>query len=88
MLWHVVAIEAVIGDTSPRDLTNKLARRISNSLGHTDEQRKELRESFSRLYAYRSHMIHGSSTSFGVDKGQLALARNLATQCVTWSLLF
>lgn len=58
LLWHVVAIDAVLGDDG-RGQTKRLERRISNILGTSEVERESWLERFDTLYRFRVHSFTG-----------------------------
>jgi hypothetical protein len=57
LLWHMVAIEALVGEEPVRAT---IRRRLVRMLGSTESNRKEIRKQFNRLYDLRSDLVHGN----------------------------
>jgi hypothetical protein len=87
LLWHITAIEAVLGQKGP-GLTERLLRRVSNVLGSTPKERKEFRNRFNNLYEYRSGLVHGRAdlAEKEIYLGHLGEARDFARSIVLWML--
>lgn len=58
LLWHITAIEALLGENSG-NLLDTLKRRLSMILGTTEKDRKATRKEFGELYDFRSRLVHG-----------------------------
>ncbi len=87
LLWHAVAIEALLGKTNDKELTDSLAKRLGRLLGHNTCEKERIKHNFKELYKIRSDLVHGnpwkdSSTLY------LYLARNLARRaCLRYTEL-
>ncbi len=86
LLWHVAAIEAVLGETSATESVGEiLARRLGRLLGTTKAGRKAVRKLLRTLYGFRSALVHGRKPDDAVCRGHLAEARRLARSAVAWA---
>lgn len=90
LLWHITAIEAVLGEKFDSGLTRRLRNRISTALGSTEEERKGISRQFKQLYEVRSDLVHGNPelTHNEIHLAQLSEARDLARGIVLWMLRF
>jgi hypothetical protein len=87
LLWHMIAIEAALGEQLPNEsVTGVLRRRLGFILGGTEASRKEISKSFRDLYDFRSGLVHGGHPRSEVFKGHLAEARKLARAAVVWAI--
>ena len=87
LLWHIAAIEALLGESQER-LTETLARRCGLILGSSNEDRKRVRKSFKKLYDLRCDLVHGKTKQSNAQEGHLAIARNLARDVLIWFLQY
>jgi hypothetical protein len=86
LLWHMTAIEAILGQKGEA-LVQLLKRRIANVIGGSTTQRKSLRKQFDALYGFRSDLVHGNSTGTAkVYEGHLSEARDIAREIALWAL--
>jgi len=87
LLWHITAIEAVLGEVREGESTTSLvARRLCSILATTKTARKGLRKQFTELYGFRSALVHGRRPKTDVYRGHLRRARELARPIVVWGL--
>jgi hypothetical protein len=88
LLWHMTAVEAVLGQQKKVGLTKVLSRRVSNILGTTAQECDEFRGRFKGLYSFRSDLVHGNADL--ADKeiylSHLSEARDFARCVVVWML--
>ena len=87
LLWHTVAIEALLGDNES-GLTDTLARRCGTVLGCTDAERKKIRKSFRKIYELRSDVVHGNTELGKAHNGHLSVARCVARDVTVWFLKY
>lgn len=86
-LWHIVAVEAVLGEVREGESTTRLlARRVGNVLATAGADRERISEGFEELYGFRSDLVHGRRPKKGVFRGHLRKARELALPIVVWGL--
>lgn len=87
LLWHMTAIDAVVGQNKP-SRTERLRRRVSNILGGSENERKDFSERFEELYKYRCALVHGNAdlADRKIYLGHLAEARDFARCVVVWML--
>jgi hypothetical protein len=86
LLWHITAIEALLGENSG-NLLDTLKRRLSIILGTTEKDRKANRKEFAELYDFRSRLVHGDLKELGtagVHLGHLITARQMALGALRW----
>ena len=88
LLWHITAIEALLGERTTDSLTETLARRCGLVLGSSREDRKRIHKSFKKLYALRSDLVHGNTNAKNAHGGHLAVARHLARDVAIWFLQY
>ena len=86
-LWHMVALDALLGDRKP-GLTNALAQRTGSILGSSKAERKKIRQSFRMLYDLRSAVVHGDTKLGATHAGYLAAARYMACDVTRWLLQY
>jgi hypothetical protein len=91
LLWHLVAVEALLGDKSESGLTNRLARRIGYVVANNDQERSRVKRLITKedgLYQLRSDLVHGNSKLVNkkVYLGHLREARELARRSILWFL--
>jgi hypothetical protein len=86
LLWHITAIEAVLGQKS-EGLTRLLKRRVGEIFGGTDNEKKDIRKRFGALYEFRSDLVHGNAEldERKIVQGHLAESRDLARGVVAWA---
>jgi len=85
LLWHIVALEGVLGEKGA-GVTNRLIRRVSSILGKSDTERKQIRAQFVKLYDFRSQLVHGAEFEKQIWEGHLREARNLTRKVMVWFL--
>jgi hypothetical protein len=88
LLWHITAIEAVLGQKVDSGLTKMLANRLVQIFGGTKNERADLRKRFEELYSFRSDLVHGNAslTDKKIMKGHLLEARDLARSTLVWMI--
>jgi hypothetical protein len=59
-LWHMVAIEALVGERGSK-VTEKIARRLARMLGSDKSTREDIEKEFKDLYGLRCDLVHGRS---------------------------
>ncbi len=86
LLWHITAIEAVLGQKSD-GLTNLLKRRVGAIFGGSESDMREIRKRFNALYEFRSDLVHGNAEldDRRIVQGHLAESRDLARGIVAWA---
>ena len=87
LLWHIVAIEALLGEHTEA-LTETLARRCGLILGSSKEDRKKIHKSFKYLYVLRSDVVHGNTKQKNAHEENLAIARYIARDVAVWFLQY
>ena len=90
LLWHIVAIEAVLGEDKGRGVTERLKKRVSALLARSDDGTQKIPNEFLELYRLRSQIVHGS-TKLETSKvlfGHLGQAREIARRVVHWMLCY
>jgi hypothetical protein len=87
LLWHIIAIEAALGEQLPNEsITGVLRRRLGLILGDTNAASKKISNAFRDLYSLRSGLVHGGHPRKDVFEGHLAEARRLARVAVVWAI--
>lgn len=62
-LQRCIGLEALLGGgESRREVTERLADRYAYTVGHTESERRNCRDSFKSMYAHRSEIVHGRAT--------------------------
>jgi hypothetical protein len=89
LLWHIVAVEATLGE-SGAGVTERLKRRVSAILAHSEDEAKQIRDEFNKLYKLRNTLVHGSAKlgTKEVFLGHLGQAREIARRVVCWMLCY
>ncbi len=87
LLWHITAIEALLGQHTEA-LTETLARRCGLILGSSKEDRKKIHRLFKNLYALRSDVVHGNTKQKKAHERNLAIARYIARDVAVWFLQY
>ncbi len=87
LLWHVTALEALIGEKG-QGITKRLSQRIASILGKDDKERETLKKQFKELYSFRCDLVHGNYSQKQTYIGHLRIARNLARQIIIWFMHF
>ena len=87
LLWHTVAIEALLGERGP-SLKNTLARRCGSVLGCTKDERTKIRDSFRKIYDLRSDIVHGNTKLREIHNGHLSVVRYIARDVTVWFLKY
>jgi len=89
LLWHIVAVEAALGE-SGAGVTERLKRRVSAVLAHSEDEAKQIRDEFYKLYNLRNSLVHGSAElgAKEVFLGHLGQARDIARRVVHWMLCY
>lgn len=85
LLWHITALESLLGENKPRN-TNRLARRIGSILGADANAKGALDSRFRELYGFRCKLVHGNQPDTVLFRRHLREARELARQTVLWFL--
>lgn len=79
ILWHVTALEALLGRQEDDKLVKAIARRLGRLLGSNSRERERVDRHFRMLYQVRSDLVHGNPWK-NYSTLYLYLARNLARQ--------
>jgi len=80
-LYHVVAIESLLGKRDPLDsIGYQLRMRVAHLLGRTIDDRKEIEGDIVRLYKVRSRLVHAGDRAVGPF--DLTQARGYAIRCL------
>lgn len=90
LLWHITAVEALLGEKVESGLTATLRNRVARILGDTETERKTIRKAFENLYTLRSNYIHGN-VKFAdreILHIELAQAREFARAITLWMLFY
>jgi hypothetical protein len=90
LLWHVTAIEAVLGQNLDTGLTKTLKRRIAEVFGRSVDEKKRFKKQFDDLYGFRSDLVHGNAelSDRKIMKGHLAESRDFARGVIAWATGF
>ncbi len=88
LLWHIVAIEALLGQDTKGTLTETLGRRCGLVLGSSRKDSTKIGKSFKELYEFRSDVVHGNSKLIRAHGGHLAIARYIARDVAVWFLRY
>ena len=83
----MAAIEALLGQNVDA-LTETLARRCGLVLGSSKKDREKIHQSFKKLYALRSDVVHGNTKLGDAQEGHLAIARYFARDVAVWFLRY
>lgn len=93
LLWNIVALEALIGETS--ETTERMRRRLGLIWGERDEKKiEEISREVGKLYKLRSSLVHGSKFSRDgrgenyIYHDDLRLARDYARKTVLWFICY
>jgi len=88
LLWHVTALEALLGRREDEQLVCSMARRLGWLLGaNARDERKRISYNFRKLYEVRSDLVHGNPWK-DYSTLYLYLARNLARRaCLRYAQL-
>jgi hypothetical protein len=88
LLWHITAIEAVLGENASGGITEKLATRVAHIIGKDKTQRTKVKEGFKKLYHLRSKLVHGDVelTQKEIYNKSLHQARYCARAIVYWAI--
>lgn len=87
LLWHVTALEALLGRKKDTGLVKAIRQRLGRLLGGNARERQRIRYYFTKLYDVRSDLVHGNPWG---DRFTLCLylARNFARQaCLRYAEL-
>ncbi|MDE3000534.1 MAG: HEPN domain-containing protein [Gemmatimonadota bacterium] len=87
LLWHTVAIEALLGQRE-HALTDSLAKRCGSVLGSTKAGREQIGQSFREIYRLRSDVVHGNEKLRKIHDGHLSAGRYIARDVTVWFLDF
>ena len=87
LLWHTVAIEALLGERES-GLTDTLVRRCGSVLGCTKAGRAQIDQSFREIYGLRSDVVHGNEKLKKIHEGHLSAARYIARDVAVWFLKY
>lgn len=82
LLWHIVALEAIMGEKG-LGVTNRLARRIAAIFSGDQATSDSAKKAFQELYELRSSLVHGRSFKAQTDSRHLRNARHLARTALT-----
>ena len=77
MLWHIVALEVLLGENRPR-ITDRLSRRLASVYSDDEALNSGARAAFTKLYGLRGELVHGRPFKAEVHRGHLRIARTLA----------
>jgi hypothetical protein len=90
LLWHITAVEALLGEKVESGLTALLKNRVARILGDTESKRKAIRKAFENLYSVRSDYIHGNVklADREILHVELAQAREFARAITLWMLFY
>jgi hypothetical protein len=83
MLWNIVTIEALLGEKGD-GVTERLASRLCRILGKSDDERKEIKRDFKKIYDLRCSFVHGRSWDEKIDRKYLLQSRDLARRACLW----
>jgi len=88
LLWHITALDALLGENEGRGRTKRIGKRLGSILGQGAEQ-EAIRERFRELHHYRNELVHGyREENREVYTGHLRDARELARCSMWWFLSF
>jgi|CXWL01.1.fsa_nt_gi hypothetical protein len=85
LLWHMVTLEAIVGEDKP-GITKRLCSRIASVFGKTPEEQKKVRKILGDLYKKRSQLVHGNEFTKPIMDSHLTKARDLARGTVLWMI--
>jgi len=84
LLWNVAVLASLLSEKA--EVGQTMRRRISNILGSTEREKREIRREFDELYAFRSNLVHGNVFTKKAGFEHLAKARRMARQVMSWVL--
>ena len=88
-MWHIVSLEALLGNDDNKKIKETLKTRISNILSTNANQKKYIEKLFGALYQFRCDLVHGNNT---IDSqkplhiGHLYKARQFSRKLILWFL--
>jgi hypothetical protein len=90
LLWHITAIEAVLGENVSGGITDKLATRVARIIGEDKARRVSVRAAFKELYHIRSKLVHGDVelTKKEIYNKSLHQGRYSARAVVHWAISY
>jgi len=87
VLWHVVALEAALGEhRKDESITGILRRRLGVILGDTEQSCKRIRKAFDDMYAWRSKVVHGTPPGARIPGRIFWQARFFARAATAWAI--
>lgn len=86
ILWHITAIEALIGEKN--GVLDNVSRRMAMILGGNAEERMDIQKKFKKIYNIRSEIVHGEKYSDEILESYMDDARRMARALVLWFLHF
>jgi hypothetical protein len=84
LLWHWVAIEALVGGGPDEPVSRTIRDRLKRMLGSTESDQEEIKEQFEQLYRLRNDLVHGNVFLGSVPGTDLYNLRELARQSILW----
>ena len=83
-LWHVTALEALLGGGVNEPIRSTVGKRLGAILGETRSAQKTIRKRFNALYDLRCDLVHGKRLVSSVAGGDLAETRALSRSTGLW----
>lgn len=84
MLWHTIALEALLGGSRGGAVLEPLRRRLSLILGETRAEQEQIRKRFKKLYQLRCDLVHGNRMLKSLESTYLAELRVFARRSMLW----
>ncbi len=84
-LSHIFTLDALTGNRGG-GRTKRLARRVATILGESDDERRRIEDRVTKLYDFRSALVHGDEIEPKTRTGHLREARSFARRTLLWFL--
>lgn len=84
LLWHVTALEALLGEGVNEPIRSTVGKRLGTILGETRSAQKTIKSRFNDLYDLRCDLVHGNRVVSSVAASDLAELRTLARRTGLW----
>jgi len=84
MLWHRIALEAILGENRPGE-RRRIARRVACILEKEPVKRQNLEARLNELYDFRCKLVHGEPlNNQGILHGHVQASREFARRSTIW----
>jgi hypothetical protein len=87
LLWHITAIESLLGGHSSGPMTEAMAKRVAAVYSEDPKQKDNARSLFHELYDHRSELVHGRPLKATLHTSDLRRARGLARELSVRTLM-